>query len=132
MTTPLLDTIAHSYGVEVYNTLTGFKWICGKMNELEKSSPNKNFIFATEESFGYLCHTFARDKDGVSSVSQMAEVAFSISFKDTTSFKHSIRYMKNSDFLEKIYCLWTILVSKDLKKFHVLWQTSETSAITQS
>jgi phosphoglucomutase len=75
VTTPLLDTIAHSYGVEVFNTLTGFKWICGKMNELEKSAPQKKFIFATEESFGYLCHTFARDKDGVSSVSQMAEVA---------------------------------------------------------
>lgn len=75
VTTPLLDTIAHSYGVEVYNTLTGFKWICGKMNELEKTQPQKKFIFATEESFGYLCHTFARDKDGVSSVSQMAEVA---------------------------------------------------------
>jgi phosphoglucomutase len=75
VTTPLLDTIAHAYGVEVFNTLTGFKWICGKMNELEKTSPQKKFIFATEESFGYLCHTFARDKDGVSSVSQMAEVA---------------------------------------------------------
>lgn len=75
VTTPLLDTIAQSYGVEVYNTLTGFKWICGKMNELETSSPQKEFLFATEESFGYLCHNFARDKDGVSSVSQMAEVA---------------------------------------------------------
>ena len=75
VTTPLLDTIAESFGVEIYNTLTGFKWICAKMNELETSSPNKNFIFATEESYGYLCHTFARDKDGVSSVSQMAEVA---------------------------------------------------------
>lgn len=74
VTTPLLDTIAKSYGVEIYNTLTGFKWICGKMNELEKTSPQKNFLFATEESFGYLCHNFARDKDGVSSVSQMAEV----------------------------------------------------------
>ncbi len=75
VTTPLLDTIAHHFNVEMYNTLTGFKWICGKMNELEKTSPNKNFLFGTEESFGYLCHTFARDKDGVSSVSQMAEVA---------------------------------------------------------
>lgn len=75
VTTPLLDTIAEKFNVEVYNTLTGFKWICGKMNELEKSDPSKNFIFATEESFGYLCHNFARDKDGVSSVSQMAEVA---------------------------------------------------------
>jgi len=75
VTTPLLDTIAHAYGVEIYNTLTGFKWICGKMNELEKAFPNKEFLFATEESFGYLCHNFARDKDGVSSVSQMAEIA---------------------------------------------------------
>ena len=75
VTTPLLDTIAHSFNVEVFNTLTGFKWICGKMNELETTHPEKKFLFATEESFGYLCHNYARDKDGVSSVSQMAEVA---------------------------------------------------------
>ncbi|MBC7537223.1 MAG: phospho-sugar mutase [Bacteriovorax sp.] len=75
VTTSLLDVIAKSFGTEVYNTLTGFKWICGKMNQIEKSDPGKQFIFATEESFGYLCHTFARDKDGVSSVAMMAEVA---------------------------------------------------------
>lgn len=75
VTTPLQDVIAKSFGVEVYNTLTGFKWICGKMNELERTHPEKEFIFATEESFGYLSHNFARDKDGVSSVSVMAEVA---------------------------------------------------------
>ncbi len=75
VTTSLLDVIAKSFGVEVYNTLTGFKWICGKMNEIENADPSKQFIFATEESFGYLCHTFARDKDGVSSVTMMAEVA---------------------------------------------------------
>lgn len=75
VTTSLLDVIAKSFGTEIYNTLTGFKWICGKMNQIEKSDPDKQFIFATEESFGYLSHTFARDKDGVSSVSMMAEVA---------------------------------------------------------
>ncbi len=75
VTTSLQDVIAKSFGVEVYNTLTGFKWICGKMNEIEKSDPSKQFVFANEESFGYLNHTFARDKDGVSSVSLMAEVA---------------------------------------------------------
>ncbi|MDO9182420.1 MAG: phospho-sugar mutase, partial [Bacteriovorax sp.] len=75
VTTSLLDVIAKNFGTEVYNTLTGFKWICGKMNQIEKTQPNKQFIFATEESFGYLSHTFARDKDGVSSVSLMAEVA---------------------------------------------------------
>jgi phosphoglucomutase len=75
VTTSLQDVIAKSFGTEVYNTLTGFKWICGKMNQIEKSDPSKQFIFATEESFGYLSHTFARDKDGVSSVALMAELA---------------------------------------------------------
>lgn len=75
VTTPMLDTICHSFGVEIHNTLTGFKWICGKMNQIEIQQPHKEFLFATEESFGYLCHNFARDKDGVSSVSLMAEVA---------------------------------------------------------
>lgn len=75
VTSSLQDHIAQSFGVETYNTLTGFKWICGKMNELEKSSPEREFVFATEESFGYLSHNFARDKDGISSVTLMAEVA---------------------------------------------------------
>ena len=75
VTTSLLDVICEKFGVTIYNTLTGFKWICGKMNEIEKSDPTKQFVFATEESFGYLSHNFARDKDGVSSVSVMAEVA---------------------------------------------------------
>ena len=52
-------------------TLTGFKWICAKLNELDESG----FLFATEESFGYLNHPFVRDKDGVNSVALMAEVA---------------------------------------------------------
>lgn len=93
VTTPLMDTIAHSFGVEVFNTLTGFKWICGKMNEIERTAPQKKFIFATEESFGYLCHTYARDKDGVSSVSQMAEVALF----------YKLQGMNLLDALDKIY-----------------------------
>ena len=87
VTTPLQDTIAKSFGVEVYNTLTGFKWICGKMNELEKTHPEKEFVFATEESFGYLSHNFARDKDGVSSVSVMAEVALYYKLQNLNLFQ---------------------------------------------
>lgn len=93
VTTSLLDIIAKSFGTEVYNTLTGFKWICGKMNQIEKSDPNKQFIFATEESFGYLSHTYARDKDGVSSVTMMAEVAL----------HYKLQGMDLLDALDKIY-----------------------------
>ena len=74
VTTPLQEKIAKSFGVECENTLTGFKWICGRVNEIEKTEPNRNFIFGTEESFGYLNHGLARDKDGVSSLTLMAEM----------------------------------------------------------
>ncbi len=75
VTTPLQETIASAYGVACENTLTGFKWICGRMNEIERTQPHRSFLFATEESFGYLNHGNVRDKDGVSSVTLMAEIA---------------------------------------------------------
>ena len=75
VTTPLQEVVAKSFGVAVENTLTGFKWICHRMNTIEEESPERNFIFATEESFGYLHHPFVRDKDGVSSTALLAEMA---------------------------------------------------------
>lgn len=75
VTTPLQETIAAAYNVQVENTLTGFKWICGRMNQIERNEPNRSFLFATEESFGYLNHANVRDKDGVSSVTLMSEIA---------------------------------------------------------
>jgi phosphoglucomutase len=74
VTTPLLEKIATAYDVECFNTLTGFKWICSKMNETEKLSPEKTFLFATEESFGYLHHPHVRDKDGIGSITLAAEM----------------------------------------------------------
>ncbi|MGB0452097.1 MAG: phospho-sugar mutase [Bacteriovoracaceae bacterium] len=75
VTSPLQERIADEYGVKTYKTLTGFKWICGKMNEVFSENSNADFLFATEESFGYLNHPYIRDKDGVSAVVHMAEVA---------------------------------------------------------
>lgn len=75
VTTPLQEVIADHYGVESFNTLTGFKWICGLMNKMEVENPEKNFLFATEESFGYLPYDYVRDKDGIASVTLMSEVA---------------------------------------------------------
>lgn len=75
VTSPLQNTIAEENGIASYKTLTGFKWICGKVNNLLAEDPERNFLFGTEESFGYLTHPYIRDKDGVGSVAIMAEVA---------------------------------------------------------
>ncbi len=75
VTTPLQKVIANKFGVDTECTLTGFKWICSKMKQIEENEPHRNFVFSTEESFGYMNHNHVRDKDGVASVALMAEIA---------------------------------------------------------
>ncbi len=75
VTTDLQTKIAATFGVEGVDTLTGFKWICGRVNQIDQEEPNRTFIFGTEESFGYLNHRNVRDKDGVASVALLAEIA---------------------------------------------------------
>jgi len=93
VTTDLQKKIAEKFGVTVENTLTGFKWICGMMKKIEENSPERNFIFATEESFGYMNHDFVRDKDGICSVALMAEL----------TLWYKLKGMDIVDALDKIY-----------------------------
>ena len=45
------------------------------MKQIEETQPERNFVFATEESFGYLNHNKVRDKDGVASIALLCEIA---------------------------------------------------------
>ncbi len=71
VTTYLIDRIAEYYGVECYNTLTGFKYIGELITELEGK---KKFIAGGEESYGYLIGEHVRDKDAVISSAIIAEM----------------------------------------------------------
>lgn len=71
VTTYLIDRIAEQYGVECYNTLTGFKYIGELMTKLEGE---KQFIAGGEESYGYLIGEHVRDKDAVVSAAIIAEM----------------------------------------------------------
>jgi phosphoglucomutase len=72
VTTHLLTTIAKYYGVEIFDVLTGFKYIAEIIRENEGK---KNFICGGEESYGFLVGDFVRDKDAVISCGMIAEVA---------------------------------------------------------
>ncbi len=75
VTTQLIDVIADHYGVDCYNTLTGFKWIAEIIRKLEG---DREFIAGGEESYGYMIGESVRDKDAVASCAIIAElVAFS-------------------------------------------------------
>jgi phosphoglucomutase len=66
--------IAASFGVDVENTLTGFKYIGEKMTAYEKTG-EKTFLFGYEESYGYLTGTYARDKDAIVAALLICEAA---------------------------------------------------------
>ncbi|MBN2560706.1 MAG: phospho-sugar mutase [Phycisphaerae bacterium] len=75
----LMKEIARSYGAEVVETLTGFKWIGDKLRQYDTEGsperPSKAFIFGAEESYGYMPAPFTRDKDAVTSTAFIAELA---------------------------------------------------------
>ena len=71
VTTDLMDVIATSNGVKVYNTLTGFKHIGALIRSLEGE---EKFIGGGEESYGYLAGDFVRDKDAVMSCVLITEM----------------------------------------------------------
>ncbi|MCC8143247.1 MAG: phospho-sugar mutase [Tannerellaceae bacterium] len=72
VTTELIKTIAERNNVEMYDVYTGFKWIADVM---KKNEGKKSFIGGGEESYGFLCEDFVRDKDAVSACTILAEIA---------------------------------------------------------
>jgi phosphoglucomutase len=74
VTTGMQEKVASLYGVKYIECLTGFKWIADVMRKCEEGILDNNIIFGTEESYGYLIETEARDKDGISAAALTAEM----------------------------------------------------------
>ncbi len=83
VSTALADRVGADYGVAVLRTLTGFKFIAEKIQELDENGP-MHFQFGFEESFGYLVGTDVRDKDAVVASMLFAELAASSRDAGTT------------------------------------------------
>ena len=75
VSTPLADAVAESYGVEMRNVLTGFKWIGDQIAGLEAAGEVDRFIFGFEESYGYLAGPYVRDKDAIIGSMLICEMA---------------------------------------------------------
>ena len=74
VSTDMVDPIAKYYGVEMFRVLTGFKYIGEIIAKHEKNKEENNYILGFEESYGYLTHTAARDKDAVNGAFMIAEM----------------------------------------------------------
>lgn len=74
VTSELGANIGRKFGLNVEETLTGFKYIGDKINKYEASGENE-FVIGYEESYGYLVGTHARDKDAVVSSMLICQMA---------------------------------------------------------
>ena len=72
VTTGMIDLIASKNNINCYNVLTGFKWIAELIKEKEA---NENYIIGGEESYGLMIGDQLRDKDAVSAVALLCEMA---------------------------------------------------------
>ena len=75
VSTSMVDRIAEAYGVEVIQTLTGFKWIGEQIGKLEQAGEEDRYVFGFEESCGYLIGSYVRDKDAVGAAMMFCEMA---------------------------------------------------------
>ena len=72
VTTEMINQVAKKNNVACYNVLTGFKWIAELIKEKESS---EHYIIGGEESFGLMIGDQIRDKDAVSAVALLCEMA---------------------------------------------------------
>lgn len=72
VTTETIKRIADANHVTCYDCYTGFKWIANVMREHEGTA---RYLGGGEESYGFLAEDFCRDKDSVSAISMMCEIA---------------------------------------------------------
>lgn len=75
VTTDIVEAICKTYGVELIEVLTGFKFIGEQIGFLEEKGEEDRYIFGFEESYGYLAGSYVRDKDAVVASMLICEMA---------------------------------------------------------
>jgi phosphoglucomutase len=100
VTTDMIDKIAEENNISCYNVLTGFKWIAELIREKEGK---ENYVVGGEESFGLMIGDKIRDKDAVSAVAMICEIAAVEKQKGRTLFEKLMDlYVKYGFYFEKL------------------------------
>lgn len=107
VTSPLVGKVAESHGARVGLTLTGFKWIAEQCRKWAADPDGPQFIYGTEESYGYLIGEHCLDKDGIVAACATGEMA-------------AVARSEGRNLLDKLYDLYA------RHGVHLEWQKSVT------
>ena len=127
----MASVMAHDYGVNVIEVLTGFKYIGEQILYLEQKDALKDYLFGFEESCGYLSNADVRDKDAVNAVLLICELANHLKLQGTSLLDRlNALYKKYGDFktalltyefpgvegMNKIHDIMKMFRSEEIKK----------------
>ena len=100
VTTDMINGIAERLGIKCYDVLTGFKWIAELIKEKEAT---ENYVVGGEESYGLMIGSKIRDKDAISAVALLCEMAAYEKDKGRTLFQKMIdMYVKYGFYKEHL------------------------------
>ena len=101
VTTDMINEVAKQNDVHCYNVLTGFKWIASFA--IREKEGKENYIVGGEESFGLMIGDKVRDKDAVSAVALLCEMAAVEKEKGSSLFDKMIEmYLQYGFYLETL------------------------------
>lgn len=98
VTSDMIDVLAGKYGVHCYNVLTGFKWIAELIKEKEGK---EHYIIGGEESYGLMVGDKVRDKDAVTAVAILCEMAAYEKQKGRSLYDKLIELYKDCGFYKE-------------------------------
>lgn len=87
----ILKSLASVEGFSCEDTLTGFKWMGNRADEL--LNQNKKVIFSFEEAIGFMCGTKVLDKDGISAEAVVSEMAVYLKEKENKTLNQQLDWI---------------------------------------
>jgi phosphoglucomutase len=129
VSTNMTKAIAKYYDVDMYEVLTGFKYIGEKIKEFEMTNSN-HFIFGFEESYGCLAGTYARDKDAVVATMLICEMAAFYKTKGMSLYEGLQEVYKKYGFYKETIKSITLKGIEGVEKIKYIMNTLRTSSPT--
>jgi len=99
----MLEKMAKYEGFYFEETLTGFKWLGNKANDLTQQG--YDVLFAYEEAIGYMIDGIVRDKDGIVALVTFAELVVQL----------DKRGLMVSEYLDELYKKYVLFIYKKIR-----------------
>ena len=122
--------IAKDYGMELIETLTGFKYI-GEQIKFFEETQDHTYVFGYEESYGCLVGTHARDKDAVSAVMALCEAAAYYKHQGITLCRQMERLFEKYGYYQEDLCTVTLKGQEGAEKIQAMMEQIR-SAVPQT